>query len=59
MLSPKMATEQEKYRRIYTFLAHHCYLLGFGKEEEEPEKSMLGALLLEKWPSNIFKADYK
>ena len=54
-----MAAEQEKYCRIYTFLAHHCYPLGFGKEEEEPEKNMLGALLLEKWPSNVFKADYK
>ena len=54
-----MATEEEEHCRIYTFLAHHCYPLGFGKEEEEPEKNMLGALLLEKWPSNGFQADYK
>ena len=30
----KMAAEEEEYRRIYAFLAHHRYPLGFGKNEK-------------------------
>ena len=54
-----MVAGEEEYRRMFAFLAHHRYPFGFGKNEEEPEKKMLRALLFEKSPRNVFKNEHK